>query len=616
MLSVRADIVFAASTASLLAAAMLGMGLIAHEDGASAAYDPLDKARRLRGQVSNLEAPIPPQCYTKTQGFSNPCWTCHTVPVDPNFMKDDHLQEEYAFSDFGLTNRWSNLFEDRSARIEEISDEEILEYIREDNSAALSEALREDPTYAGYIPDLDFVRGFGHDGFALDGSGWRAIRFKPFLGTFWPTNGNRNDVAIRLPAPFRQDADGNESLDVYKVNLAILEAATTSHSRLLAGPIDRVVEPIDESPAGVDLDGDGDVGGIIVRITVLPERYVGGAHDVKVERNLFPQNTEFLHTVRYVDPDAPDLAASRMKEIRYGRKARFMDLWARQWAYERDGNSRDEGFLPQFKGSSAAGIRGDFGWSYQGFIEDEQGRLRLQTDEEIRSCMGCHGAIGVTVDHSFAFSRKVPGIRGWGYQRTRGIPDVPQVGHDRPETLVYLERVKGGDEFRANNEMIDRWFVDGEVNEALVRRAAVGGDADLRMLIEPSRERALLLNKAYKALVEDNDFEHGRDGVIHPVQNVFDVIAGNVTTDLGASGLLFSDGRLHLDWTGVAAIPGDVNADGAVDEWDTALIRSCISDPRAASPVLLDAADIDRDGDVDTDDVDLQEIWMTRSLSR
>ena len=64
----------------------------------------------------------------------------------------------------------------------------------------------------------------------------------------------------------------------------------------------------------------------------------------------------------------------------------------------------------------------DRGWQLQGFIEDAEGRLRLQSDEEHRVCMGCHDGIGVTVDQTFSFPRTLPGAEGWRYQDLRGIP--------------------------------------------------------------------------------------------------------------------------------------------------------------------------------------------------
>ena len=114
----------------------------------------------------------------------------------------------------------------------------------------------------------------------------------------------------------------------------------------------------------------------------------------------------------------------------------------------------------------------DFGWQLQGFIEDARGRLRVQTEEETRFCMGCHSTIGVTVDQTFSFARKVPGTAGWRHQDLRGILDVPQAGHPEPEILTYFKRVGGGDGFRANTEILDRFFPTGALAVDKVLRAA------------------------------------------------------------------------------------------------------------------------------------------------
>src|SRR5215217_4689321 len=191
-------------------------------------FDPLAQALASGSTVANREAPIPSMCYTKTEGVSNPCWTCHSGGVGFNVMDDESLQADYAFSDVGLLNQWSNLFADRTAAQADISDDEVLEYIREDNYAPLRESLLQRPGgFKGWVPDLNLARGFDAEGFALDGSGWRAVRYKPFLGTFWPTNGNTDDIFIRIPEAFRRDSEGRLSPDVYRLNLAILEAAMT-----------------------------------------------------------------------------------------------------------------------------------------------------------------------------------------------------------------------------------------------------------------------------------------------------------------------------------------------------------------------------------------------------
>ncbi|MEM7433792.1 MAG: hypothetical protein AAF436_01480 [Myxococcota bacterium] len=516
-----------------------------------AGFDPLERART-QTEILNREAVIPSQCYTRTDGISNPCYTCHTSLNARNEMGDDDLQREYAFSDVGLENHWKNLFEDRSAAIAAISDQEALDYVREDNYRALRKNLEGRDDYAGWVPEIESLAArrvaFDFEGFARDGSWWRAFRYKPFLGTFWPTNGSTDDVMIRLAPVFYQDADGNESKDIYKINLAILEAALATPNTVPLTALNREVEPVNELIAGVDLDGSGALETEITRIQALPDYYVGGAADVPVQRFIYPKGTEFLHTVRYVDPDSVDLMSARMKEVRYAKRELPLSLDKLRRVYADEHEAKDQGNLPVFAGAGETGMVNDFGWRYQAFIENADGHLRSQTNEETLFCMGCHSTIGVTADQSFSFPRKVPGTRGWGYQSLAGIKDVPQAGRDTPEILEYFQRVRGADEFRANNEALVKFFVDGEVDEDEVRRAAPGGELDIRFLVAPSRERAIALNKAYMALVADQDFELGRDPVPEPATQVFEFIEGNGTTALGDAGLLFDDGRIWLEW--------------------------------------------------------------------
>jgi hypothetical protein len=480
-------------------------------------HDPTARAAASVGQTRNLEAQVPPACYTRTGGTANPCWVCHVRGVRPNFLEDWELQLEYAFSPFALQNRWSNLFVDRSLALEAIGDEEILTWVRQDNYRGFRQALeslQQAGRYPGYVPDLDFEAGFDEAGFARDGSGWRAFRYKPFPGTFWPTNGSTDDVLVRLPPAFREDATGRPSAELYRDNLDILEL-------VIARP----------PAAGV----------------ALPASYRGKAAGVAVRRYLYPEGTEFLHTVRYLDPDRPGFLATRMKEVRYSRKFRALEEGAILTGLEEDLDKKYRGFTAQVSGTPSTGYLNDYGWVLQGFIEDGQGRLRVQTEEEHRSCLGCHGGLGVTVDRTFAFARKMPGADGWRYQDLRGMKDVPQAGHPEPEVLTYLRRVTGGDEFRANDEMIARFFPDGSLDEATVRRAARGGDRDLTDLLLPSRRRALDLNKVYLALVREQKFELGRDAFLAAPTNVHRRIE-NGSTELAARQMVFHDGMLWLDW--------------------------------------------------------------------
>ena len=514
-------------------------------------YDPLSAARASAGKFVNEWATIPAQCWTKTDEGANPCWSCHVPALPPNELADWNLQETIQFPRPRLKNPWTNLFVDRRAAVAAISDEEILGWVREDNYSPLRDALARSKDYAGFAADLDFASGFDEAGFARDGSGWRALRYKPFPGAFWPTNGSTDDVFVRLPAEFRRDAEGRASADVYRANLAILEAALASDPYATDARVEHPVEPVDEKAAGADLDGDG-VLGTAVRIRPLPARFVGGAGSVAVRRRLYPVGTEFLHSVRYLDPDAPSLTARRMKELRYSRKDADLPPRHRAQIYsqlkgEEEGEAAPEP-PPEFEGSALTGLRNEFGWRLQAFIEDASGRLRLQTDEEHLHCMGCHTTLGVTVDHTFSFPRKLPGAEGWRPQDLRGQADAPQAGHAEGEVLEWVRRAQGGDEFRGNEEFARRFLPRGKLDETALRRAAPGGDRDLAWVLAPSRARALTLDKAYLVLVREQSFARGRDPSLEPVRSVHEA-SPDATTGLREAQAVRRDGRLLLDWT-------------------------------------------------------------------
>ena len=491
-------------------------------------------------KVGNPEAPIPPQCYTRTAGVANPCWTCHTTKNGNNLKGDWNLQEVYAFSEAGLDNHWKTLFEDPRPGIAAIPDADMTRYLREDN---LTPWLATQPAGA---PAFDLRKGFDSEGFLRDGSGWRAVRYQPFPGTFWPTNGASDDIYIRLPAAFRSTADGKPSQPLYRLDLALLEAALTVPDTVSDNALQRTVEPVDERLAERDLDGDGALG-TATRIRSLPPHYFGAAAQIPVQRWSYPRGTEFIHTVRYLDPDAPGWLSPRLKEFRYAIKYSDPDATARLGAYKESDEEKRLGRLPWFAAGEHGGLRNTLGWEYRGWIEDRDGRLRAQDHEETLSCMGCHGGIGITVDSSFGLPRKLPGAAGWAVQSLDGLKDIPQAGHAEPEVLTYFKRVGGGDEFRANAEILKRFFPNGRLDEVEVRRAGVDGDKDLRHLLLPSRERALALNKAYWQLVRAQRFKQGRTPVIVPAHNVFEHI-DNGDTALRAKNRIYSDGRLWLAW--------------------------------------------------------------------
>lgn len=490
--------------------------------------------------VFNEEANIPPQCYTRTQGKFNPCYVCHQDQIEgrENSMNDSGLQEAYSFSDIGMINHWTNLFEDRSKAVARISDAEILQWIAQDNYGDLANRLQT-AGFTGWIPDLENLQlaanAFDEQGFALDGSHWVAFNYKPLPGTFWPTNGSTDDVMIRLPEAFRTGKEGNYSLDVYRANLAIVEANIKSFTEISS-------LPVDERIIGKDLNHDGQLG-IVGEIKVV-DRYVGLAESESMETSLYPKNTEFLHTVRYVGigDDGEIKLSIRMKEVRYMRKWRAFRKEDYSRKYQLEAYEKELGNLPKYRYLGDYGLDNDFGWSIQGFIENIRGDLRPLTFEENKFCMGCHTSIGSTIDKTFGFPRKPDGAGGWGYINLKGMPDVPNLGETKGEILTYLERVGGGGEFRSNPEMFARWFnKDGTVNVEKVRNAK-----DVYELIAPSRQRALELNKAYRVIVAEQDFIYGRDATVIPPYNVYDKIDNENSPTLAEDRIFKWD--IRLDW--------------------------------------------------------------------
>jgi hypothetical protein len=471
----------------------------------------------------NSEALVPSMCYTKHDGTYNPCYICHQDWIRDddraNMMNDGFLQNEYRFSDYAHTNHWTNLFLDRSAETAQISDETIDSYVNSDNYSALAPMLKA-KGFIGFVPDLQNYQlgaeAFDAEGFAKDGSNWIAFNYKPLPSTFWPVNGSTDDVLIRLPKAFRETSDGLYSRDVYRFNLAIVEAAVKGLESI-------TVDALDETAAGVDLNGDGNLG--IVDEIQRPDHYVGNASYLPVETYLYPRYTEFMHSVRYVGTDASGAIYNppHMKELRYMvkvksyadenspmTKERLAAIYEDEWQEKYEGNNP-----PFFASLGEKGLDDGMGWWLQGFIEDADGALRPQTYEETFFCMGCHTNLGSTFDQVFSFARKVDGAKGWGYIDLKAMTDAPNRGETEGEILTYFKRVGGGSEFRAENDIQHNYFDNGEVNETKVKTAA-----SVYELITPSRASALEMNKAYRVLVKSQDFVHGRDGNGKPVVNV------------------------------------------------------------------------------------------------
>ncbi len=500
----------------------------------------------------NKTAYIPPQCYTKTRdengAVQNPCYSCHTESRRPNFINDSDLQLIYSFPTYALNNHWQNLFKDRRSAISDIDEKEIVAYISADNylnadgSIRIAEKLRQLPVdwdydgngiWEGYVPDAYF--NFDDEGFDRkpngDYTGWRAFAYYPFPGSFFPTNGSTDDVLIRLPAPFQTDDQGRFNLAIYKTNLAIVESMLKEK--------DIAIEPVDEAALGrIDLDKNGVIGTAeIIRYDWAPLQkrfmwYVGKAYEkqkagqLHLAAGLFPEGTEFLHTVRYIDVDryGNNLLTPRMKEVRYARKrywVNYADLerdFAEEIKEEYDFPDR----LPVVRGNIEAGISNGQGWVYSGFIEDSQGELRPQTYEELNYCFGCHSRIGATRDGIFSFQRKPDDVGAgdnwyhWSQKGLRGMPD--RIRSDgEAEYAFYLKNNHAGDEFRANQEVIDKFFgVDGSPVPEMFSRL----HQNVSVLLFASPQRAMQLNKAYRLIVKEQSFIEGRDAIISPPGNI------------------------------------------------------------------------------------------------
>lgn len=495
--------------------------------------------------AQNRAAYIPAQCYTRpkdNRGASNPCYICHTDSREPNYINDAENQRILAFPEDALKNHWDNLFVDHSEAVAAISDQTINAYVSQsnyqgpDNQLVLADELRAVPAdwdankngqWDGYVPDAFYQ--FDEAGFdrTPDGgySGWRSFAYFPVPGAFMPTNGSFDDVMIRLPPAYRQNRGGQFDTDVYRTNLAIVQALIKRSDAGLA--------PVDERQLGQDLDGDGVLGHAkVVHYDWAPlegrtMHWVGLAGQLDKNRaplaaGLFPLGTEFLHSVRYlqVQPDDSVGMAPRMKELRYAVKTGWRTYYDLQSNAERDIKERHDypDRLKRVPGNIETGIVTNLGWRYQGFIEAQKGTLRPQNYEELLTCNGCHSGVGATTDGTFAFARKVPdsgfqhGWYHWQQKALSGLADPPREDGEG-EYAFYLRHNPWGNAFRSNQELHERFFkASGAARPAMFNALA----ADIAVALQPSAERARRLNKAYRVLVREQSFIEGRDAFVSP----------------------------------------------------------------------------------------------------
>lgn len=512
--------------------------------------------------LNRQSAYISPQCYTKTQdekgNVFNPCYSCHINSKEPNYIDDFDLQASYDFSENSKKNPFLNSFKDRTNEVSKVSDEEILKYINQDNyknndgEIIIAKTLKnnlplqwdypynnkKDGKWIGYIPDCYF--NFDDEGFDKDNNGeftgWRVFAYSPFLGTFWPTNGSTDDVMIRLPESMMQDEKGNFSKEVYKINFAIVESMVKQVN------IELDFE-VDEKKYNVDLNHNGKIDNTSVVVfkwnkpdslskypkIIYKNYYVGKAKEdlsenkLHISPGLYPNGTEFLHSVRYIGIDEKNNSikiSSRMKELRYTKKMIWNNYTQLSNAANTESKEKDvfPDRLKQVRGNIETGLFSGIGWIYQGFIEDKKGNLRPQTYEETLSCVGCHSGTGTTTDGSFSFPRKFEGVNSWYHWSKKDLKGSKDriLPNGKGEYAFYLENNKAGDEFRANDEVKNKFF-DAKGN--LIQSEIEKIRNDITYLIYPSVKRAIELNKAYKVIVNEQSFAYGKDANIKPLDN-------------------------------------------------------------------------------------------------
>ncbi|ACO03529.1 MAG TPA: hypothetical protein DEP48_00430 [Persephonella sp.] len=569
-------------------------------------------------KYKNPTAYIPLECYTDTgkaltgKAFANPCYVCHNggnTPVDNagdwenqinwlRFPSNDNpwlnaVAPEKTFEKILPDGkRWTEL----DIQQREIKDNRenitvsIDSWIRKNNweEAYISKlsigsdnpfslgryTLDLPPLYrwngsgferTGYIDSEGFIYTSETDHSDRTNTWWRAYDWKHFPGYF-PTNGRIDSAMIRLPEIFRKE-NGQHSKDIYRINLSILECA-----------LKQIDENCDVEPLNTDiLDRYGISYQILsdgIRFLKVPDRYVGDASGIAVWRlktggqkvGLYPVGTELAHPVYYIDPDweiRPELGGKtgKIKEFRYMKKVVMQDISS-------SGEEEEGASYPVYDNGLI--LNDPQTWLMGGWIEDRDGSLRPQTEEEMAFCIACHGAISGTVDNTFSFWRKLPKLSGWkdtdyGYHgdvkdikywtdQIDNIEDINASGYlgkiagiynpkDYGEYQLYFTLSNGIDHFRSNREGVCRILGYDLYDKSTDRCTGSSGSvpysdaSDLlsiksqkniltdpsligylnpdgsikQSLFLPSKERAYGLDGRYIQVVLSQQFVYGRD---------------------------------------------------------------------------------------------------------
>ena len=254
--------------------------------------------------------------------------------------------------------------------------------------------------------------------------------------------------------------------------------------------------------------------------------------------------------------------SSRLKEFRYAKKtswnsySQLSNVGLSDIKEKHDFPDR----LDVYTGNLETGINNKIGWFYQGFIEDKKGDLRPQTYEETLSCIGCHTNIGAIADSTFVYQRKFEKDSfnsGWYHWSKKGFKNIPDLKLENGETeyVRYLKENSYGDEFRTNEEIINKFFKkDWQKDSKNIEKDLIAKlenpdiklkqdwkfkldelekiKNDISYLILPSKQRALELNKAYKVIVDEQSFIYGKDIHIKPALNVHKELEKGTSTNL------------------------------------------------------------------------------------
>jgi hypothetical protein len=491
-------------------------------------------------QLDNWFAYIPPACYVDTQGAQgkvhNPCYICHTKGKAPNYIDDSDLQLEYSFAKPALVNPWSNLWKDRRAALKKIPDQDISDYVQRDNyrvagNIGIAKKLgskfppewdsNDNGIWDGFLPDVHYnldVNGFDRDPKG-NYTGWKQYQYAPFPGNFSPINGSVGDAFIRLREDFRVDRQGRFNLRLYGLNLAIVESAIKQQTLTVA--------PFDENDYGVDLDKNGRLNlanTIVFSDQPRAMKLIGKAgelqaHDrIHLEAGLFPESTEFFHSLRYlhVADNGEVTQAARVKEVRYSVKKRWHT--PAQLARFAADEINEKAYTPDrprwVRGNQEFGVSNRLAWQYRGFIEDRDGELRPQTHQELVFCVGCHSGIGATTDSNFSFARKFSDGQASYVLNTIGAASYAGAGHGTPDEREVAQiddlLAEYTSYIQQNHAVNDFRNIRGEFHLPL--------DAQrMRSLLWPTAENAVLMNKAYRLLVQEQSYTAGRDAIIAPL---------------------------------------------------------------------------------------------------